>query len=114
MSPQRTRRGISWTSGWEKTRPLYHWNRRQEAGRRDEEAVDPATCCLPAASCSLSRPQPAKRPRRQQPVDQAVHHFLDRHAPRLALPYAIAQVAEPVGEEACRARNAEDAEVVGA
>src|SRR5712692_3771763 len=62
----------------------------------------------------LTRPEPAKGARGQQAVDEAVDDFLQGHAPRLALPDAVAQMSQAVGEERRSARYAEDREIGGA
>jgi hypothetical protein len=47
----------------------------------------------------LAGPQPSEGSRGEQGVDEAVEGFLDDHAPRLALPDAVAKISEAIGEE---------------
>src|SRR5713226_9882399 len=67
-----------------------------------------------SGGAGLTRPKPAKGACGQQAVDEAVDDFLQGHAPRLALPDAVAQMSQAVGEERRSARYAEDGEIGGA
>src|SRR5712664_2470356 len=62
----------------------------------------------------LTRPEPAEGGSGQQGVDEAVDDFLQGHAPRLALPDAVAEMSEAMGEERGSACYAGDGETGGA
>ncbi len=62
----------------------------------------------------LTRPEPAEGAGGQQAVDESIEDFLQGHAPRLALPDAVAQMSQAVGEERRSARYAEHGEIRGA
>src|SRR5262249_60271008 len=59
----------------------------------------------------LFRPQPPKRPRGQQPINQPIYHFLDRSAPRLAFPNAVDDLPQSIRHEASCARHTEHGQV---
>src|SRR5260370_31474466 len=74
------------------------------------------TAPLPASHLLevLTGPEPAEGAGGQQAVDEAIEDFLQGHSPRLALPDAVAQVSQAVGEERRSARYAEHGEIRGA
>src|SRR5271157_6458213 len=60
------------------------------------------------------RPQPAERSRGQQAIHQPVDDLLQDHAPRLALPDAVAEHSQTVSHERCGASDAKDDQIVHA
>src|SRR5256885_13875663 len=63
---------------------------------------------LPSPVEFLVRPKPPKGGRGQQAEDESIEDFLQGHSPCLALPDAIAQMSQAVGEErrgTCHAEN---------
>src|SRR5216684_5567465 len=64
-----------------------------------------------SGGAGLTRPKPPKGAGGQQAVDEAIEDFLQGHSPRLALPDAVAQMSQAVGEERRGACYAEDGEV---
>src|SRR5580765_6313209 len=55
-----------------------------------------------------ARPKPAKGARSQRRVNRAINYFLDDDAPGLALPDAVAEVRQAIGEEPREAGVAKD------
>src|SRR6266849_811735 len=63
---------------------------------------------------ALTGPEPAEGGGGQQGVDESVDDFFQGRAPRLALPDAVAEMSEAMGEERRSACYAGDGEIVGA
>jgi len=75
----------------------------RRSGKRSKASTVPRRLCA-----SLARPQPAEGAGGQQAINESVDHFLDREAPGLPLPDAVAQVPKSIGEESGCARDSED------
>src|ERR1700684_1316577 len=84
-----------------------------------EPQVLPRSRSIPTSATALrrtalSRPQPAKRPGREQRVDQAVDHVLERDTPRLPLPDRVLQLSDSIANERRRSRHAKNFQVLRA